>query len=123
VLDMHNRVVGLHHIGGCTAADRHNKAVLMSKILPLLPLSDDFIAGDIGCGSNGCVDAWRIGCASPHTNCVVAHACVDDDADSARVSPCWRSRPRAHVGMVRSEEQHRPAAPPTCASVDKVGAP
>jgi hypothetical protein len=77
VLDLDNRVVGLHHVGDCTAFGGQNKAVLMSKILPLLPLPEEFLAGGVGCGGNSCVDTWKIGCASPYTSCVVAHACAE----------------------------------------------
>ncbi|MEW6269459.1 MAG: trypsin-like peptidase domain-containing protein [Thermodesulfobacteriota bacterium] len=36
VLDEENRVIGLHHAGGCTAQGGDNAAVLMARILPLL---------------------------------------------------------------------------------------
>lgn len=37
VLDAADQVIGLHHIGGCTAGGGENLAVLMSRIRPLLP--------------------------------------------------------------------------------------
>lgn len=38
VLDVSNQVIGLHHVGGCTSGGGENYAVLMSRILPQLPL-------------------------------------------------------------------------------------
>jgi Trypsin-like peptidase domain len=78
VLDLQNRVVGLHHLGGCTVTAGQNQAVLMSRILPLLPLSQDFLLGRIGCGDNSCLDVWKIACANSLTRCVTSHACPDD---------------------------------------------
>lgn len=38
VLDLQHRVVGLHHLGGCSAGGRgENRAVSMARILPLFP--------------------------------------------------------------------------------------
>jgi hypothetical protein len=80
VLDLENRVVGLHHFGGCTETGGRNQAVLMSKVLPLLPLDVNFLAGRLGCGSNGCLDTWTISCSGSHTRCIVARACADASA-------------------------------------------
>lgn len=48
VLDSDNRVIGLHHFGGCNGNGGENQAVLMSRILPLLPpLAHDLVLGKI----------------------------------------------------------------------------
>lgn len=48
VLDMNHQVVGLHHLGGCGSGGGENQAVLMSRILPLLPpMGRDFAITDI----------------------------------------------------------------------------
>lgn len=40
VLDLDHRVVGVHRAGGCTGTGGENRAVLMSRTLPVLPLPD-----------------------------------------------------------------------------------
>ena len=46
VLDLDDTVVGLHRAGACTEGGGENSAVLMSRILPLLPPSETTLALD-----------------------------------------------------------------------------
>ncbi len=44
VLDLTHQVVGLHHVGGCGGAAGQNRAVLMERIVPLLPPIETVLA-------------------------------------------------------------------------------